>query len=317
MRLRSVVFVAILVVIQFYNNLWASPKTAVEAKMVVTGWLIANPQPFDVSTERQVSKIETFTNGSDEPIYYIVYLEPSGFVIVSADDLIEPIIAFANDGSYDASVESPLGSLVNQDINSRILNIQNAPDSTAQIEQLVTNPIQQKWSFFFKFASESGTNLVLASSSPVCDDYISDIRVAPLIRSKWGQSFYYGRDNQQCACFNYYTPQLIDDEITFIDDQIENYPSGCIATAMAQLMRYHKHPHNAIEPKEFSISVDWLIAKRSLCLGSGPDGQYNWNDMVFIPDGDTTDRQRQAIGAICHDAGVSVSTQYTANGSGA
>lgn len=317
MRLRSFVFVAILAVLQLHNKLWASPTTSGEAKMAVTGWLIASPQPFNTSLQRRVSEIETFTDGSGEPVYYIVYLDPSGFVIVSADDSIEPIIAFADDGIYDPSVESPLGVLVTKDLNARILDIQNAQDSTAHIEQLDSNPIKQKWSFFIELASGSNENLKLASSSPICDDYISDIRVAPLIRSKWGQSYYYGRNSQQYACFNYYTPQLIDDEITFIDDQIENYPSGCIATAMAQLMRYHMYPYEAIESREFSISVDWLITKRSLLRGHDPGGKYNWSDMIFIPDDNTTDQQRQAIGAICHDAGVAVGTQYTATGSGA
>ena len=317
MRRQSIVFAAFLAVMLFSCNLWASPTTVREAKMAVTGWLKDNPLPFNTTPERQVSKIETFTDGSGEPVYHIVYLDPSGFVIVSANDLIEPIIGFADDGTYDPSVESPLGALVTQDLNGRILDIRNTPDSTALIEQLKSNQTQQKWSYFINLASESNENLMLASASPICDDYISDIRVAPLVHSKWGQSFYYDRNNQQHACFNYYTPQLVDDQVTFIDDQIENYPSGCIATAMAQLMRYHMHPNYAIEPKEFSISVDWLIAKRRLLRGHGLGGKYNWSDMVNIADHDTTDEQRQAIGAICHDAGVAVSTQYTANGSGA
>jgi hypothetical protein len=318
MRCRSIVLAAFLIsaVIQF-NKLYASPTTAHDAKLVVTGWLKANPQPFDTTPERHVSNTETYTNNSGEPIYTIVYLEPSGFVIVSADDLIEPIIAFADDGTFDSSTENPLGSLVNQDLNGRFGDIRNTPDSAVHIEQLKSNQAQQKWSYFLKLASESGESPALASSPAICDDYISDIRVAPLLQSKWGQSWYYDRNNRQHACFNYYTPQLIDDEVTFIDDQIENYPSGCIATAMAQLMRYHMYPDHAIEAKEYNISVDWLRAKRSLLCGEGTGGKYNWTDMVYIPSVDTTDKQRRAIGAICHDAGVAVGTQYTANGSGA
>ncbi len=318
MRFRSIVIAAVLILVVIQSNkLHASPTTAHEAKLVVTGWLKANPQPFDSTPERHVSSTETFTNNSGEPIYTIVYLEPSGFVVVSADDLIEPIIAFADDGIYDPSTEDPLGSLVARDLNGRLRDIRSTPDSVAHIEQLKSNQAQQKWSFFLKLASESNENPTLASSSAICDDYISDIRVAPLLQSKWGQSWYYDSNNQKHACFNYYTPQLIDDKVTFIDDQIENYPSGCIATAMAQLMRYHMYPDHAIEAKEFNISVDWLIAKRLLLRGQGPGGKYNWSDMVFIPGDNTTDRQRRAIGAICHDAGVAVGTQYTENGSGA
>jgi hypothetical protein len=319
MRFRSI-FLAVFAIsafIQFNNKLFASPTTARQAELVVTGWLKVNSQPFDTTPERHVSNTETFTNNSGEPIYTVVYLEPSGFVIVPTDDLIEPIIGFADDGTYDPSTENPLGSLVSQDINGRLRNIRSTPDSAASIEQLKTNQAEQKWSHFIKLASESGENLTLASSPVICDDNISDIRVVPLLKSKWGQSWYYDRYNLRHACFNYYTPQLIDDEVTFIDDHTENYPSGCIATAMAQLMRYHMYPDYAIEAKEFNISVDWLIAKRSLILGEGPGGKYKWDDMVFTVEDDMTGRQRRAIGAICHDAGVAVGTQYTANGSGA
>jgi len=89
MRFRSIVIAAVLILVVIQSNkLHASPTTAHEAKLVVTGWLKANPQPFDSTPERHVSSTETFTNNSGEPIYTIVYLEPSGFVVVSADDLI-------------------------------------------------------------------------------------------------------------------------------------------------------------------------------------------------------------------------------------
>jgi len=315
---RSIVLAVVIFLTQINNgNLWASPATADDAKMAVTGWLKTNPKPFDTTTERKVSNTETFINNSGEHIYTIVYLEPSGFVIVSADDLIEPIIGFADDGNYDPSAENPLGSLVTRDINGRIGDIPGTTGSAASIEQLKSNQAQKKWRSFLNLASEPGESVTLASSYPICNNYISDIRVAPLLQSKWGQIWYYGRYHIKHACFNYYTPQLIDDEVTFIEDQIENYPSGCIATAMAQLMRYHMYPDHAIESKEFNISVDWFIAKRRLVLGHGSGGKYSWTDMVDIPGDNTTDRQRRAIGTICHDAGVAVGTQYTANGSGA
>lgn len=55
-----------------------------------------------------------------EAIYYVVYLQPSGFVIVSTDDLVEPIIAFAGTGTYDPAPGNPLGALVTKDLKGRI-----------------------------------------------------------------------------------------------------------------------------------------------------------------------------------------------------
>ncbi|MBN2182572.1 MAG: C10 family peptidase [Sedimentisphaerales bacterium] len=317
MRYRGIILTAIFAAFQLYSNVSASPITADEAKKAVTGWLITNPQPFDTVSERQILEADTFSDETGKPVYHIVYLEPSGFVIVSANDLIEPIIGFADSGAYDPSDGGPLWALVTQDLNGRTLNARDDAGSTASLEQLESNQARQKWKYFIDLASESGKSLSLESAPAICDDDISDIRVSPLIKSKWGQTWYYGLNYRKISCFNYYTPQLIDDEVVFIDDQIGNYPAGCLAVAIAQLMRYHKYPDYAIALGEFNIFVGWQTFKRGLILGSGPGGEYNWDDMVYVPVGSTTGQQRRAIGSICHDVGIAINTQYTEEGSGA
>jgi len=113
MKRKNIIFTSALVVLQLCcSSLWALPTTAYEAEMVVTGWLKADAKPLDTDLGREVVTVETFTDDYGEPVYYIVYLNPSGFVIVSADDLVEPIIGFADDGAYDPSLENPLGALV-------------------------------------------------------------------------------------------------------------------------------------------------------------------------------------------------------------
>ena len=48
-------------------------------------------------------------------------MNPSGFVIVSADDLAEPVVAFVSgDGLYDPSPDNPLGALISRDLPGRI-----------------------------------------------------------------------------------------------------------------------------------------------------------------------------------------------------
>ena len=80
--------------------IFARPVNIHEAEKAVQGWLKQSPQPFGVSPGNQVQKVEAFASKSGTIDYYIVYLKPSGFVIVSSDDLIEPIIGFADDGKF-------------------------------------------------------------------------------------------------------------------------------------------------------------------------------------------------------------------------
>jgi len=56
-----------------------------------------------------VTETQTFKDDKGELLYHVVYLAPSGFVIVPADDLVEPIIAFVSRGRFDPSVKNPLG----------------------------------------------------------------------------------------------------------------------------------------------------------------------------------------------------------------
>jgi hypothetical protein len=127
---------------------------------------------------------------------------------------------------------------------------------------------------------------------------VSDVRVPPLVQSRWSQG-----DAGNGYCYNYYTPY--------------KYDSGCVATAMAQVMRYFQYPTAGPGTPKFGITVDGVPSTRRLRGGDGSGGAYNWANMVLAPGDSITTAQRQAIGALCFDAGVSVSTDYAFDGSAA
>jgi hypothetical protein len=300
MERKITILTAVLVLLQLSMSLWALPTTAYEAEMVVRGWLKADPQPLETSLGREVMRIETFTDEYDEPLYYIVYLEPSGFVIVSADDKIEPIIGFAADGTYDPSPGDPLGALVDRDLNGRMSAVRSTIGLFSTFADVAVSDTQKKWSYFISLAeaSEGEINLMGRLS-------ISDVRVAPMVQSVWGQ-----QQNCDKNCYNYYTPN--------------NYPSGCGATAMAQLMRFYKYPNEPDDSipnslsifgrRSFTIKVDGKDETRYLKGGDGSGGPYKWDQMVLVPNCSTTSQQRRAIGALCYDAGIATKAKYTSDG---
>ena len=147
MRRRSIIAIIILFVLLLGGNLLAAPTTADDAEMLVKGWLKADPKPLDTNLGNQVKKVETFTNDSGEPVYYIVYLEPNGFVIVSADDLVEPIIGFTDGNAYEPSVDNPLGALVTNDLNGRITIARSTFDSLSSNSQSSVTKTQKKWNY--------------------------------------------------------------------------------------------------------------------------------------------------------------------------
>ena len=281
----------------------ASPVTAERAHKMIGAWVAAHPRPMNSRLGSQIDSVETFADANGQPIYYVVYLRPNGFVIVPADDEIEPVICFAQAGSFDPSPDNPLGALVSRDLPGRInaaRTIQKVVRSGKALQSFTQQEMDirhlgekafDKWSKLLN-AADSCSVLAMSSGS------MSDVRVSPLLQSKWSQSTECGN-----LCYNYYTPN--------------NYVCGCVATAMAQYMRFWQYPTTGVGTGCFTVYVNGSATIKCLRGGDGLGGPYDWNDMTLDPDCSTTLTQRQAIGALTYDAGVAVSMEYASGGSGA
>ena len=120
-----------------------------------------------------------------------------------------------------------------------------------------------------------------------------------LVQSKWNQ-------NQAAGsyCYDYFTPS--------------HYPCGCVATAFAQVVRYFQYqPTGGIGVHSFPITINGSPTTASTRGGNGSGGAYNWNDMMLVPGGSLTTAQREAIGSLTYDCGVTVEMGYSSGGSGA
>ena len=284
------------------SSLWATPTTADEAQRVVEGWLSLEAAPLGVKVGGQVKEVKSFSSKEGSDLYYVVYLNPTGFVIVPGDDLVEPIIGFLPEGQYDPSPDNPLGAMVSQDLPGRVLAARQM-EKQVQTEGLQLAPTdvyavaQRKWTMLAKsFTATEAVELGLPS--------ISSVWVAPLVQSTWDQSLV-----NSAACYNYYTPPGS-------AASASNYVCGCVATAMAQLMRFWQYPTTGVGTGTYTISINGTATTRNLRGGDGAGGAYNWGSMPLVPNSSITTTQRQAIGALTHDAGVSVNMNYTASSSG-
>lgn len=273
----------------------AAPADSQRAKAVVLGWLKNNPKPLDTQLGGNVGRVETYQDATGADAYHVVYLEPSGFVVVAADDRIEPIICFAPTGVFDPSEKNPLGALVSRDMGARMAWVRAGAPAKAGLATTA------KWRQF-----EVGATNPMAQTKSLTS--VSDVRIAPLTVTTWDQATAMGYG--LAACYNYYTPP-------YAAGTVSNDVAGCVATMLAQFMYYYQYPTAGVGTAPFTIYTNNVATTRSLRGGDGNGGPYVWASMPASPSSTPSPSQCQAIGALVSDAGVSVGMNYSPGGSSA
>ncbi|MBN2136776.1 MAG: C10 family peptidase [Sedimentisphaerales bacterium] len=275
---------------------FARSITARQAEQAVSGWLGTGAQSAQSVRGLRVKGIEVFTDEMGEPAYYCAALAPSGFVLVSSDDEIEPIIGFSYEGHYDPSESNPLGALVSSDIRGRIAAVRSERGQRDFRHRRLRARAKGRWDRFIGAGPARTEGYILADlttpEGSLESSGMLDVRVGPLLQSTWAQ-----HNVCDIPCYNYYTP--------------DNYRAGCVAVTMAQIMRYHQHPAGAIGVEGFWIrkdNSDWYGA--FTLGGDGAGGPYLWDYMAFTPTCATTAFERSAIGALCYDAAISINTVF-------
>jgi hypothetical protein len=278
--------------------LLAAPRSAEDARLMAEGWLrVARDTPLH---ERlgSLGDAESLT-ADGQTVGYAFAIRPRGFIVTSADDSVEPVIAFSRTGRSPAAVGSPLAALLQADLPQRLA----AAPIVRATRALRLSEAADKWALFTAAAEDGGELSALSNNGLASPP--ADLRVAPLLGSRWGQSTVSGM-----TCYNTYTPN--------------NYVCGCIGTSWGQLMRYHQYPTNGIGVLTRQVKVDGVSRWVTTRGGNGSGGPYAWSSMPLLPDATLTLAQRQAVGALTYDIVVAASTnnsgvisQYTSTNTSA
>lgn len=81
--------------------------------------------------------------------------------------------------------------------------------------------------------------------------------------------------------------------------------TGCVATAMAQIMAYHKWPEKGTGEHQYFYRNEWISLDFSQIT-------YNWESMIdSYADGAGSERQRNAVATLMYSCGVSTDMQYS------
>ncbi len=283
----------------------AAEITAEQAADAVQAWIDEGSSMGRLAGS-EVDSSATVETASGSRLH-VVKLAGGGFVITSADDRVDPVIAFSPSGTnlvQDAS--NPFWALISGDIAAR----ERAAGVTAPTRLRATTAAvtdndsptlsQTRWAELLAKAAAaktSGTVLRGTKSTRLAASTVSDIRVFPFVQSSWNQRTHNNYQNG-LPCYNRYTPN--------------EYPCGCVATAGGQLMRYWQWPTNSVTPLTKTCAINGLSASRTM-----QGGFYNWASMPLVPGNGATEAQCQAIGKLTYDIGVAVQMNWGPNGSGA
>ena len=262
----------------------AATVTADQAKTAVQRWLRDDPA-LGCPLQGAVGEVRTCTptNGAS---FHVVKLSTGGFVVTSADTRRTPVVAFSSGADLVEDDANPLWVLLKRD-----LAIRTQGESSGGGAQLMgAAPSEVEAANEAKWAKLLGGGAQLMSAQGISS--VSDVRVEPLVQSKWNQDNVGGG-----YCYNYYTPN--------------HYVCGCVATAGAQIMRYFCYPTAAMSP--YTNEYCAVNGTPTTLITQG--GTYDWGQMPLVPDSSMTDAQRQAIGKLTSDVGICCNMNYKSGGS--
>ncbi len=283
-------------------SLSAAPVSRETAARAAAGWLARNTAPMGHAAGAP-GEVVTRSTDSGQPLFHAVNLAPAGFVVIAADDEIEPILAFSSEADFLAQPGTPLFDLLQRDTRTRLAALRHR-GQTAAVSPSRSTAIQTRWGQLLadgqRPSGPDGRALGIAD--------VSDVRVAPMVNSRWDQvsTKVPGSPPQELFIYNFFTPPGW-------PGYAYNYPAGCAPVAWAQIMRFHEWP-KAIGVAGYPIGIDGYGYWEPMMGGNGAGGPYDWANMPLEPDASITPEQVIAIGALMHDAGVGTSVHYTYRG---
>ena len=211
--------------------------------------------PFHGFEEREVDEVLELKGNLGQTSLFVIKFSPNGYIIVPSTKKEVPILAFSNNGLFN---ENNIPQGIQDWINDRTSIVEQLKEDE---ETQVSEDVEEQWDCFAPPIDREE----IVSGGTIHE------QVGPLLETRWGQ----GRGYNEYIKFNNCTTGTT--------------PTGCVATAMAQVLRYHEYPN----------SYNWSIMPN----------QITWSTPI--------NSSTNEIAELMENAGQSVNMQYNCGSSGA
>ncbi|MCU6767613.1 thiol protease/hemagglutinin PrtT [Barnesiella propionica] len=257
----------------FFPVLWAKEITQEQALKIAETYISTTTSGSGkkISSKlRSVRPVQPIRSIEKSPAYYMFNIDTlSGFVVVSGDDELTPVIGYADQGEI---------------VPDRM------PDALNSWLEVYSEYVDRV---------RSGKIKVVRSAFEK-----ASVVVSPMITTRWNQDAPF---NGQCPEYNG-----------------RNMVTGCVATALAQIMKYHNWPGEGEGSNTYyneyagELSADFSQSR------------YDWDNMIDVyeysyrqsPSGITMttpkfkEEEGDAVAKLMSDVGISINMNYTPFASG-
>ena len=203
---------------------------------------------------------------------YIYNIGNQGFIIISGNTVLPPVLGWSNQGNFPDMEEAP------ENFASWIAHYAEMIDFAVANHIAPEAKIQRQW--------EEAVQGVFGTRDTQTVD--------PLVSTRWNQDCYY----------NEYCPET--NGGWWWGGPCGHCYAGCVATAMAQVMKYWDYPENGFGSHSYTHSE---YGEQSANFGATT---YQWSQMPVEIYG-----HNDAVATLLYHCGVSVNMNYSGSGSGA
>ncbi|PKP44343.1 MAG: hypothetical protein CVT95_11150, partial [Bacteroidetes bacterium HGW-Bacteroidetes-12] len=244
----------------------------------------------DTRTGYDIKSTYVIYNENNIPLFYVFSLNPKGYIIVSADTDLPPVIAYSY--TNDLDTEGFFLEFIKTDLELRSKNLTNIPESVISMRH-------QQWSELLDFETKSTKDILFQQWPPA----------GTTTTGGWLKT-----NGHQNSPYNALCP---------LDGGGIRSIVGCPATAMAQILNFHKttnnttftdaddYYHNYGSGNKYWIDNDYTT--RGFPSFSQLNGYLATLQQHYDNNTTLTNTDKAALSFAC---GVAATQVYSSNGSG-
>lgn len=264
--MRKKIILCCLTLLFSVSNAVARPIDETRAKQVAQNWMHEKSGRKLAANDLTTAFVE---KANSNTIYYVMNLSQGGWVIIAGDDVAYPVVAFSYKGTYTLD-------------NHPIQFDQWMDNVTAEIHNAILEaPVPRP-------ETATAWSRLDVNTESFAVEQLS-YSVAPLLTTTWDQGTYY---NASCPVDGGGPGGYV--------------WAGCVATAMAQVMKYHNYPETGYGSHSYD---DDSYGSQTANFGATT---YNWASMP-----DSLSNHNSDVATLLYHAGVSVEMDYGITGSAA